>query len=151
MGMRAQYQVIVHELAFSGVQGAPCVAAVWRGPRARQRALDHAEVEATDRVSITAIEVKQIGGSRDGQVIKRIENPNAYMPAGYSYCAGIYIDPRTRDIVGVYAVSRDSREQHTSPPQYTFEVLQPGVVVPDPNATRESVLASLGVPASSAA
>lgn len=146
MGMRAQYQVIVHELAFSGVPGVPCLIAVWRGPAARRKAIEHAKAEAADRVSVTAVEVVQVGGAADGVVIERVSNPNAYMPAGHPYCAGIYVD-RKGDIIGVYAVSRDSRERHTSPPNYTFEVLTPGVVVPDPTASRESVLASLGVPA----
>lgn len=140
-----QYRVIVNELCFSGVQGAPCPIGTFRGKAARQRALDAARAEAGDRVSVTSVEVVQIGGARDGAVVERIANPGAYMPAGYPYCAGIYVDPRTRDIVAVHAVSRDSRVPNAPPPAYTFEVLQPGVVLPDPKATRESVLATLGV------
>ena len=138
------YQVTVHELAFSGVQGAPCPFGTFRGKRARERAVEAARIESQDRCSITSVDVVQRGGKGDGTVVARFANPNAYMTAGHSYCAGIYVDRRTKDIIGVYAVSRDSREPRTSPPSYTFEVLQPGVVVPDPNVTREDVLASLG-------
>lgn len=146
-----QYQVIVHELAFSGVQGAPCPIGTFKGKRAKQRAIDAARAEAGDRVSVTSVEVVQQGGKGDGVVVALFRNPDAFMPAGHSYCAGIYVCPKTKDIIGVYAVSRDSRLPHTSAPAYTFERLVPGVVVPDPTATRESVLAKICPPAADAA
>jgi hypothetical protein len=138
------YQVIVHELAFSGRQGAACPIGTFRGKAAKQRAIDAARAESNDRVSVTSVEVVQRGGKGDGCVVALFRNPDAYMTAGHAYCAGIYVDRRSKDIIGVYAISRDSRVKHTSPPSYTFEVLTPGVVVPDPNITREDVLASLG-------
>jgi hypothetical protein len=145
------YQVIVHELAFSGVNGAPCPIGTFRGKRARTRAIDAARAESNDRVSVTAVQVVQQGGKGDGCVVALFRNPDAYMPAGHAYCAAIYVDARTKEIIGVYALSRDSRVQHTSPPAYTLEVLTPGVVVPDPNVTREQALATIGVHAAACA
>lgn len=139
-----RYRVIVHELAFSGVQGAPCPIGTFKGKRARERAIDAARAEAGDRVSVTAVEVVQIGGAGDGTLVHRFENPGAYMPAGHPYCAAIYVDPRTLDIIGVYAVSRDSRLQDPAPRQYTFETLSPATAVPDPTMTRERAVAELG-------
>lgn len=134
----------MHELAFSGVQGAPCPIGTFKGKRAKARAIEAARRESGDRVSITAVEVVQRGGAGDGTVVERFTNPDAYMPAGHPYCAAVYVDRKTLAIIGVYAVSRDSRVRHTTPPAYTFETLSPATIVtPGPAKTRAEVLDEL--------
>lgn len=137
------YEVVMHQIGFSGRHSAPMVWATCKGKGAKRRALAEALLQLHSSCSVTGMTVVQRGGAGDGRIVAEHRNADAYMCAGEHYTAAIVVEPNGR-IVALRATSRDSRVRSTDPVVYTPEVLSSEWRAAAVRATALEAAAALG-------